>query len=104
MSDQEIRVTCEDPQRIIGAINKIMPEVTRRYSRQFARQLNEIKLDYLQSYDLQGLYERTNNRTVEQIMAEYQPCDRTQTVASGEVDGVQFRLTQRRSDGESQNS
>jgi hypothetical protein len=53
----------------------------------------EILGSYFLSFDIDGMYERLNNRTVAQIFAEYKPGE-PQVLASGEVDGVRYQLSE----------
>jgi hypothetical protein len=59
------------------------PEISNR--------LREIRRNYFAWHGFEGAQRRLNNRTVAQILAEYEPLD-VKPVASGEVDGVRYEL------------
>jgi hypothetical protein len=58
------------------------------------KRLGNIFSIYLALYDIKGTYDRMNNRSVEQIFAEYRSEEKPPLVISGEVDGMSFRLYQ----------
>jgi hypothetical protein len=68
-------------------MNRLMPQLAPGVR----RQLNRIKLHYLLLHGESGLYERVNNRTVVEIIAEYVDND-PQPIAAGEADGVRYEL------------
>ena len=82
------RISCESPQRIVGAINVIMPHLAP----DIGRRLNKIERNYSLRYGIEGLYQRVNNRTVAEILAEYSPTDDVTPIVSGEVDGLRYEL------------
>ena len=61
---------------------------------------NRITIRYMELYDLDGLFARVNNRTVAQVLAEFDPkddapldwMDDATQIASGERDGVRWEL------------
>ena len=59
--------------------------------RETRKRLRAIRNTYIIAYDLNGAFERMNNRSLAQIIAEYQEPD-MKPVASGEVDGVRYEL------------
>lgn len=81
-------ISSPSPERIIGAINAVMPQLPPDVRKRF----NKIKLSYLQRFGLAGVYERVNNRTVAAILAEFDTSDEAKLIASGEVDGVHYEL------------
>lgn len=57
-----------------------------------SRQLNLVKMHYWQLYDIEGICERVNNRTVSQILAEYALMDEPTRIASGQIPSTIFPL------------
>src|SRR5262245_12210612 len=103
MSDiDKIVVSCKSWEDIGAAVS----EAKRALPLETKKRLTKIFSSYLVRYDLEGVYERMNNRTVAQIFAEYQPEDLPE-VASGEVGGVKYHLYEapprRVSDGDGSN-
>jgi hypothetical protein len=82
------RISCGCSDEIVQAINTVVrglaPDVRRRF--------NTIALQYLARYGVDGLYQRLNNRTVADILADYNPADDVKPIASGDVDGVRYML------------
>ncbi len=68
---------------LTSAIQSLPPEMGKR--------LRAIRRNYFGWYGLEGTYKRLNGRTVGQIFAEYDSLD-IKPIASGEVDGVTYRL------------
>jgi hypothetical protein len=66
---------------VLQAIHAVHPDV--------ARQLDNIRGEYVGRGSLEGEYAAMNNRTVARIFAEYIPMA-TKPLASGEVDGVKY--------------
>jgi hypothetical protein len=92
MKDPEnLVVSCNGPKQAIGAINALMPELPS----DIREQLNTIKLRYWQRFGFDGLYERVNNRTIKQILAEYIAGHDPKVIASGQVDDVSYELYDR---------
>jgi hypothetical protein len=89
MSDHvTLVVSCSNPERIMGATNALMPHLPV----EIRDQLDWIKLRYWQLYGFDGLFERTNNRSVAAILAEYDSLADPLPIASGQVDGVSYKL------------
>ena len=65
--------------------------VVRELSPEMGKRLSGILSNYLARFGLEGVYERLNNRTVAQIVAEFEP-GAPKVVASGEADGLRFTL------------
>ena len=84
---ESVIVRCETWRGIVGAVNR----ASNMLSDEASKQLGAIFSSYLARYDVEGTYERMNNRSVAQIFAELQPED-VREIASGEVDGVRYRL------------
>lgn len=89
MSDPgEALVSCSRWEEIVGVLNA----VNRGLPLEMRKRLHEVFTNYAASYGLQGAYERLNNRTVSQILTEYQPSTEPDVIASGEIDGMRYRL------------
>ena len=82
------RISCEGSQDIVRAMNAVMPKLPR----DVRKRLHRLVLKYLHLDDLEGLYQRVNNRTVEEILARIVPGDDPTPIASGEVDGLRYEL------------
>lgn len=65
----DLRVSCRRSEEIVSAVNSIVPRLPPPVRRQFT----QIASSYLVRYDLEGLFARLNNRTIETILAEYSP-------------------------------
>ncbi len=85
---EDIVISCANPDRIMGAIDAVMPQLTV----DVRRQLNMIKLVCWQRYGFTGLFERTNNRSVASILVEFASMDMPSPIESGELDGVKYEL------------
>ncbi len=81
-------IACAGPEAVVGAMNALMPQLAP----EIQKRLNEIKLSYLMRYNLIGLYERVNNKTIETVLAEYLSEPETNVIASGEKDGLRYEL------------
>lgn len=66
-------------------------EVISSLPRETAKVLASIRKNYFSAFGVEGWYQRMNNRSVAQIVAEYQPGDE-HPIASGELDGVRWAL------------
>jgi hypothetical protein len=84
---EQLAVTCSKPDEIVGAINKVVRTLTPELRKPF----REILMNYVSCYTNQEIFDRMNNRTVAQIIAEYRP-GIAKEIASGEVDGVRYHL------------
>jgi hypothetical protein len=89
----ETIVSCSAWQELVGAVNTIkrslQPEQRKVFSQVFS--------GYLAKYGLEGAYQRMNGRRLFDIVAGYDPRD-LKVIASGEVDGVRFELSERPSE------
>jgi hypothetical protein len=82
-----ILISSDGPERIIGAMDAVMPQLAPDVRRRF----NKIKLRYWQLYGVDGLHERVNNRTVSRILVEYD-ADEPKPIASGQLDDTRYEL------------
>ena len=88
MVDPEtIIISCDDPERIIGAMNAVMPQLAPDVRERF----NHLIMRYWQLYGIEGIYKRANNRSVATILAEYDG-DFPAPIASGQVGDVRYEL------------
>ncbi len=83
---RELIVVYEDAERIIGAINALMPQLPVH----LRQQLNSIKLGILQTEGLVGVHSRLNDRTVGDIIASESALG--DPIETGERDGIKFSL------------
>lgn len=83
-----VRISCSGWEQIVDAVNN----ATRALPKEIRKRLGNIFSNYLALYDLEGTYDRMNNRSVEQIFAQYRSEEKPPPVISGEVDGMSFRL------------
>lgn len=86
-------ISCPGPGAVVGVMNALIPQLAP----EIRRRLNEIKLSYLMRYNLIGLYERVNNKTIETVLAEYLGEPESDVIASGEKDGLRYELLDLRS-------
>src|SRR5262245_59921565 len=96
MADSEDPLlSCARWEEFVGAYNRLsvsLPPETRS-------RMKEIMLNYFSRFGHQGVFERMNNRTISQIMAEYEP-GQIRPVVSGETEGVRYDLYPKTSSGE----
>jgi hypothetical protein len=59
------------------------------------KKMTDIMINYITSFGPEGVFERFNNRSIAQILAEYEP-GQADVIASGEEQGVKWRLTKRK--------
>jgi hypothetical protein len=70
---------------------KSLRSVTHSLPPEMKRRLHDIEKTYFAKYGLEGGYQRMNNRTVAQILTEYEEAD-VKPIVSGESDGVRWNL------------
>jgi len=80
--------SCPSPEELINYSRSISTDLPEELRWKFRDILNE----YIENYDVYGAYDRLNNRSLDQIFANYTPKMRDDVVASGEVDGVEYTL------------
>jgi hypothetical protein len=86
-----------DPETIIFSCSSLdqfsaaFSSVFRALPPEMGNRLREILGNYFGWYGIEGAYQRMNNRSVAQIVAEYQPLD-VKPVASGELEGLRYKL------------
>jgi hypothetical protein len=81
-------VECDDSERIVAAINALMP----RLPVQTRRQLTSVKLGILETEGKTGLHSRLNGRTVGDIIASETPRGLGDPIETGELDGLKYSL------------
>jgi hypothetical protein len=100
MADHDdIVLSCAKWQEIPGAWNRLKsvlpPDIKKRMS--------EIMLNYFANFGPEGLFERMNNRTIAQIIDEFQP-GQARPVASGEVGDVRWNLYRKPTSGQGEDA
>lgn len=83
-----ITISCSDPNRIVGELDRLMPQL----SRDVCRTLNSIKIQLLAHVGKEGLHQRVNNRTVEEVIAEFGSTNSLTIIEEGELDGTKYKL------------
>jgi hypothetical protein len=73
---------------LVAAINAIGSELPLDIRKRF----NKVFKAYWQRYGFEGAFQRLNNRTVAEILAEYDPRDDPTPIASGELEGLRYEL------------
>ena len=83
----QVEISCGSVDGIVGACN----DAVLKLSPTLRMKLNQVFSMYLHRFEIEGVFERLNNRTVAQILAE---CDskNSNVVASGERDGTEWTL------------
>jgi hypothetical protein len=61
------------------------------------KDMRAIMIDYFERFGPQGVFERFNNRSIAQIIAEYAP-GQAAVIDSGEMQGVKWRVTRAKSE------
>ena len=77
-------------------IREAINEVRQQLSPEFRKRLAKVERDFisfkLSGFDVEGLYLRMNNRSVAQILAEDDLEPEPTPIASGQIDGVRYKL------------
>jgi hypothetical protein len=89
-------IICKSALEVVGTMNALMPKLPP----DVRKQLNMIKLSYLQRYGVDGLHSRVNDRTVAAILTEFQEADLLRQVKSDDFDGIHVDLFDSGPDGE----
>jgi hypothetical protein len=84
----ELFITCSNYKEIPAAYNKINPSLPR----EIKDRMNEIMVNYMTRFGPKGVFERFNNRSIAQILAEYEPGE-IEVLDSGEMDGLKYKVT-----------
>jgi hypothetical protein len=82
-----IRFICSNSQELISAVNSLQ----RVLSPEVRKAFREIAWSYTTRFGLDGAFERLNNRSIAQILADYDPRD-MKVITSGEMEGVRYTL------------
>jgi hypothetical protein len=96
---EDIVLSCakwQDLPRAYAEINVALPADIKK-------RMTDIMVNYLARFGPQGVFDRFNNRTISQILAEYDP-GQIQPVKSGVVDGVRYALYKRATPGQKESS
>jgi hypothetical protein len=80
-------ISCPDPDKIIGALDALMPQLQP----DVCRRLRDVQREYYLAYGKAGLHERTNARTIAKVLAEFTGQE-PNVIRSGEVGGMRFSL------------
>jgi hypothetical protein len=80
-------IRSENADSIIGAMDAMMPEIPTEFRRQFAT----IKMRYWRLYGMQGLFDRVNNKTVQQVLEEFEGTS-PKPIASGKIGEISYEL------------
>ena len=91
-----IVIRCDRP----GQLGELLHAVQAQLPHDAKLRLNWITIRYMELYGLDGRLKRVNNRTVAQILAEFDPKDdapldwmeEATPIAGGEIDGVRWEL------------
>jgi hypothetical protein len=92
---ENIVLSCARWEELPSTYNKINGLLPR----DIRTRMTEIMVNYMASYGSQGLFERVNNRTIAQIITEYQPGP-TKCITSGEVGDVRYTVYKKPSSGQ----
>ncbi len=84
---ERIYLCCSEPTQLVTALNRILADLQP----DDRRRLIEVFKNYVTGYGIERTYELMNNRSVEQICAEYQPPN-SKPIVMGEVDGARYAL------------
>ena len=85
-------IACSGPEKIRDAINEVRAKLSPEYRKRLAKVERQFISFKLSGYDLEGLHQRMNNRTVAQIIAEYELEPGPTPITSGQVGGVKYEL------------
>jgi hypothetical protein len=81
-------VSCSRWEEIVSAKNAVIPKLPP----DVRKRLNKVFSTYLARHGLGGVFERLNNRSVATILAEYDPAADPTPIASGETEGLRWKL------------
>src|SRR4051794_18119501 len=86
-SPESVVITCDNKNKILASMIAVMPQLEPDVRRRFIR----IVGDFSQRYGEEEAFNRANNRTVSQLLAEYET-KIEKPIASGEIDDVRYEL------------
>ena len=84
----KLKIYCSQPEEIVAAKNAVV----RTLPPDLRKALNKVFLTYLRLYDVEGVFERFNDRTVGMILAEFDGETGPAPIEEGEIDGMKFKL------------
>jgi hypothetical protein len=84
---EDIVLSCSKWQELPGAYNRINAALPPGIRKRMA----DIMINYMARFGPQGVFERMNNRSISQILAEYDAGE-TKVIAAGETEGVKWQL------------
>lgn len=87
-SDVDPIVECDDPNAIIGAINRLIPQLPKETRMRF----NQLKVAMFQEFGIEGLYKKTNGYRISEILEMNADMTLPNVIESGERDGIVYQL------------
>lgn len=87
-SDIDPFVECDDPNAIIGAINRLMPQLPKETRLRF----NHLKMALFQEFGFEGLHRKTNGYRVSEILEMNANLASPDLIESGEKHGIEYQL------------
>ena len=84
---EDIQITGETISDVLESCNRIVPTLSPELRKTFVA----IRSNYIAAFQLEEACARLRDRSVSQVIAEYEPIN-VKPIASGEEDGVKFAL------------
>ena len=81
-------VECEDAKAILGAINRLMPQLPKETRLRF----NQLKIALFQEDGFEGLHKKTNGYRVSEILEMNANMSFPEMIESDERDGIAYHL------------
>ncbi len=89
MSDWEnIAVKADNGEHALRVMNALMPQLPAGVR----EKLIHIELKYHRLHGFEGLYDRVNNKTIAQILSEFDWDNDPKPIESGQIGDVQYKL------------
>ena len=85
---EKIILACESPQHLLKATNTVTSQLPHDLGRRFSSAF----MSNLSQHGIQGAFDRMNNRSVSEILADFTGQDDRKPLVSGETDGVRYQL------------
>jgi len=92
LDPKTVLIACSGPAMIRDAINEAREKISPEFRKRLAKVERQFISFKLSGYDLEGLYQRMNNRSVAQILAESDLEPQPTPIASGQIGGVKYEL------------
>jgi hypothetical protein len=77
-----------------AAFSKSLTAAVQALPAELGNRLHNIRCSCFAKYGFEGAYKRLNNRSVTQILAEFQDVE-SKPIVSGELDGIRYELHDR---------